>query len=147
MGLWKMRSSQWVGKYLPTKKGAAGQVEHESHVDSFFFTSRVLCIMNSYVRSKQWIIGIISKCWNVMSGEKDSICGETTPGSFIITMHQLMHLYWFVTLWQTRTELCLLSHPSHVAWLWQTFSYFPNWNPLCKDDDFRWFKKLWKICR
>jgi hypothetical protein len=25
----------------------------------------VLCIMNSYIRDKQWIAGIISKCWNV----------------------------------------------------------------------------------
>jgi hypothetical protein len=22
----------------------------------------------------------------------------------------------------------LLSHPTHLTWLWQTFSYFPNWN-------------------
>jgi hypothetical protein len=35
-----------------TEKGAAGQAEHESHVDSFL-TLRVLCIMNSYVRAKQ----------------------------------------------------------------------------------------------
>jgi hypothetical protein len=28
-------------------------------------TSRVLCIMNSYIRNKQRITGIISKCWNV----------------------------------------------------------------------------------
>jgi hypothetical protein len=32
----KMQSSQWVGKNLPKpKKGAAGQVEHEIHVDGF----------------------------------------------------------------------------------------------------------------
>jgi hypothetical protein len=27
----------------------------------------------------------------------------------------------------------------------QTYSYFPNWNPLWKDNNFRWFKRLWKI--
>jgi hypothetical protein len=33
----KVQSSQWVGNISPRpKKGAAGQVEHESHVDSFF---------------------------------------------------------------------------------------------------------------
>jgi hypothetical protein len=36
-------------KYAETEKGAAGQAECESLVDGFF-TSSVLCIMNSYVR-------------------------------------------------------------------------------------------------
>jgi hypothetical protein len=41
-------------KFAETKKGAAGQVERESHVDGFILlTSRVLCIINSYVRGKQ----------------------------------------------------------------------------------------------
>jgi hypothetical protein len=53
----------------------------------------------------------------------------------------------FVSFWPTQTQLCFLSHPIHLTWLWQTFSYFPNWNPLWKDDDFRWFKRLQKICR
>jgi hypothetical protein len=39
-------------KFAETEKGAAGQVERESHVHGFF-TSRVLCIMNSYVRGKE----------------------------------------------------------------------------------------------
>jgi hypothetical protein len=34
-------------KFTETEKGVAGQVERESHVDSFFLTLRVLCIMNS----------------------------------------------------------------------------------------------------
>jgi hypothetical protein len=62
----KMQSSWWVGKYSSRpKKGMAGQVKRESHDDSFFLTLRVLCIMNSYVRGKQWITSIILKCWNV----------------------------------------------------------------------------------
>jgi hypothetical protein len=40
-------------KFAKTKKAAAGQVERESHVDSFSLTSRVLYIMNSYIRDKQ----------------------------------------------------------------------------------------------
>jgi hypothetical protein len=40
-------------KFAETGKGAAAQVEHESHVDGFF-TSRVLC-----VRGKQRIACII----------------------------------------------------------------------------------------
>jgi hypothetical protein len=36
-----------------TEKGAAGQVGRESYVAGFLLTSRVLCIMNSYVRCKQ----------------------------------------------------------------------------------------------
>jgi hypothetical protein len=39
-------------KFARTEKGAAGEVKHNSHVD-FFFTSRVLCIMNSYTMGKQ----------------------------------------------------------------------------------------------
>jgi hypothetical protein len=35
--------------------------------------------------------------------------------------------------------------PTPLTWLWQTFSYFLNWNPLWKDDDFRLFKRLRKI--
>jgi hypothetical protein len=27
---------------------------------------------------------------------------------------------------RTQTQLCFLSHPSHLTWLQQTFSYFPN---------------------
>jgi hypothetical protein len=36
---------------------------------------------------------------------------------------------------------------THLTWLRQTFSYFPNWNPLWKDDDFRRFKRSQKIRR
>jgi hypothetical protein len=43
--------------------------------------------------------------------------------------------------------LCLLSHPTHLTWLRQTFSYFPNWNPLWKDDEFIRSKRLRKIRR
>jgi hypothetical protein len=32
----------------------------------------------------------------------------------------------FVTFWPTRTQLCFLSHPTHLTWIRQTFSYFPN---------------------
>jgi hypothetical protein len=39
-------------KLSKTEKGASGQVEREG-VDGFFFKSRVLCIMNSYIRDKQ----------------------------------------------------------------------------------------------
>jgi hypothetical protein len=59
MGLWIRCENEnaaftmgWK-KFTKTEKGAAGQVESESHVDSFFLTSMVLFIMNSYVRGKQ----------------------------------------------------------------------------------------------
>jgi hypothetical protein len=60
--------------------------------------------------------------------------GETTPGSSIMTMRQLMHRYWFVTFWPARTQLCFLSHPTHLISLRQSFTCFPNWNPLWKND-------------
>jgi hypothetical protein len=31
--------------------------------------------------------------------KKDVICGEKTPGYSIMTIHRLMHRYWFVTFW------------------------------------------------
>jgi hypothetical protein len=79
-----------------------------------------------------------------MSGEKDLSCGETTPGSCIMTIRHFMNHYWFLTFWLTRTQLRFLSHPTRLTWLRQTFSYFPNWNPLWMDD-FRRFKRLRKI--
>jgi hypothetical protein len=70
MGLWIWCGNEnavftvdWK-KFAETEKDAAGQVERERHVDNVFLTSRMLCIMNSYIRGKQWIAGIISKCWN-----------------------------------------------------------------------------------
>jgi hypothetical protein len=77
-----------------------------------------------YVRDKEWIACIFSKCWNVwekMSGEKDLRCGETTPGSSITTMRHLMHCYWFLNFWPARTQLCFLNHSTHLTWLRQTF--------------------------
>jgi hypothetical protein len=62
---------------------------------------------------------------------------ETAPGASIMTVCQLMHHYWFMTFWPTQTHLCFLSHPTHLTWFQQTFSYFPNWNLLWKNDDFR----------
>jgi hypothetical protein len=59
MGLWIWRGNEnatfTVGwkKFPKTEWDVAGQVKCESHVDGFvFFTSRVLCIMNSYVRGQ-----------------------------------------------------------------------------------------------
>jgi hypothetical protein len=59
MGLWEKCGNEnsvftmgWK-KFAETEKGAVGQVKCESHVDGVFFTSRVLCIMNSYIRGKQ----------------------------------------------------------------------------------------------
>jgi hypothetical protein len=49
--------------------------------------------------------------------------------------------------WPTRTQLCFLSHPTHLTCLRQTSPYFPNWSPFWKDDDFRRFKTLLKIRR
>jgi hypothetical protein len=34
-----------------------------------------------------------------------------------------------------------------LTWPWETFSYFTNRNALWKDNDFRQFKRLWKIHR
>jgi hypothetical protein len=59
MGLWIRCGNKNVvftidwKKFAEIKKGMAGQVKCENHVDSFPFTLRVLCIMNSYVRDKQ----------------------------------------------------------------------------------------------
>jgi hypothetical protein len=36
-------------KFAETEKGVAGQDRRESHVDGFFLTSRVVCIMISYI--------------------------------------------------------------------------------------------------
>jgi hypothetical protein len=47
-----------------------------------------------------------------------------------------------VTFWPTRTQLRFHSHPTHLTRLWQTFCYFPKWNPLWKDDDWRDYGKF-----
>jgi hypothetical protein len=58
MGLWILCGNENVvftvgwKKFAETEKGAAHQAESESHVDGFF-TTRVLCISNSYIRGKQ----------------------------------------------------------------------------------------------
>jgi hypothetical protein len=39
--------------FAKTEKGAEGQVERKSHVDVFFLISRVLCLINSYIKDKQ----------------------------------------------------------------------------------------------
>lgn len=84
-----------------------------------FFTSRVLCIINSYVRDKQRNAGFISKSWKVhekMSGEEDLSCGETIPGSSITTMHQPMYCHWFVISdWEIRKSLPEPGQVSTVA--------------------------------
>jgi hypothetical protein len=69
---------------------------------------------------------------------------RNTPGSSIVKMHQFMHHYWFVTFWPTWTQLCFLNQPTHMTWLGQAFSYFPNWNSFWKDDsdDSRDYRKF-----
>jgi hypothetical protein len=56
MGLWMFCGNEnavftmgWK-TFAESEKGAAGQGEFESHVDDFYFTLRVLCIVTSYVR-------------------------------------------------------------------------------------------------
>jgi hypothetical protein len=157
---WNMDIRIWCGnenavftmgwkKFSETEKGAMSLVERESHFDNFFW-HRGCCV--------SWILsqGQTVNCWYYLevlkrlreiSGEKYLSCGETTPGSSILIIHQFMHRYWFVTFWLTWTQLCFLSHPTHLTSLRQTLSYFPNWNPLRKDGNFRRFKRLRKIRR
>jgi hypothetical protein len=58
----KMQPSQWVGKNSQRPKEARQVRLNVKVMLIYFLTSRVLCIMNSYIRNKQRITGIISKC-------------------------------------------------------------------------------------
>jgi hypothetical protein len=101
MGLWIRRGNEnavftmGLKKHAETEKGAAVQVECESHVDGFF-TPKVLCIMK-FLRQGQtvnrWYYLEVLKRLRENVTRKDFSCGETTPGSSIMTMRQLMHCY------------------------------------------------------
>jgi hypothetical protein len=127
--MWKWKCSLHSGleKIAKTEKGAAGQVERESH--GGFFTSRVLCVMNSYIRGKQWIADIISKCWNVKE-KKTSVVEKqllVPPSrqyarSFIATESWLFGQHKH----NCASSAIILTWPGSG----RPFSYFPNWNPL-----------------
>jgi hypothetical protein len=82
-------------KFAETEKGIVGQVECESHVYGFFDIKNV--VHHKFLHQGQtvnrWYYLEVLKWLRKMSGEKDLSCGETTPGSSIMTMHQLMHHY------------------------------------------------------
>jgi hypothetical protein len=113
-------------------------------------TSKVLCIINSLSGANSGLL-VLSwsaetskrKCWekNTSVVEKQLLVPPSCQraSSWIATDSRIF--------WLTRTQLCFLNHPTHMTWLLQTFSYFWNWNPLWKDDDFRRFKILLKIHR
>jgi hypothetical protein len=61
-----------------------------------FFTLRVLCIMNSYIgiNSESLVLSLDAETSKRKCQEKKGLsCGETTPGSSIMTMRHLMLCY------------------------------------------------------
>jgi hypothetical protein len=80
-------------KFAKTEMGTAGQVEHESHVDSFF-TSRG-AVHHEFLRQCQtvnrWYYVKVLKHLTENVMRKRHQLGETTPGSSIMTMSQLLH--------------------------------------------------------
>jgi hypothetical protein len=61
----KMQYSQSVGKNSLIPKKVLHVRSNVKVMLTVFLDIEGLCIMNSYVRSKQWIASIILKCWNI----------------------------------------------------------------------------------
>jgi hypothetical protein len=92
----KMQSSQWVGKNSPRpKKGVAGQVKRESHVDGFFDIEGVVHheFLHQGQTMNRWYYLEVLKRLRENVRRKDLACGERTPGSSITAMLQLMRRY------------------------------------------------------
>jgi hypothetical protein len=135
--------------FTENEKGVAGQVERESHVDGFLL-HRGCCaswILTSGTNNESLALSRSAE----MSKRK---CQEEKTSA--VEKQRLVSPSWQCASWcivtdswlfGQRTQLCFLNHPTHLTWLRQTFSYFPNWNPPSKDDDFGRSKRLRKILR
>jgi hypothetical protein len=149
--MWKRKCSLHNGleNYSPRPKKARRVRLNVKVTLTFFFFDIESVVHHEFLRQGETVNRwYFLECWNVyeeLSGEKGLSCGETAPGSSIMTMCQLMHRYSFVTFWPTRTQLGFLGHPTHLT-CGRLLSYFPNWNPLWTDD-FRRFNRFRKIRR
>jgi hypothetical protein len=122
----KMHTSQWVGKNSSRSKKDWWVRSNVKVMLTVSFDIKGV-VHREYLRQGQTVnrwyyLEVLKR----LREEKDPSCGETTPGFSIMTMHRLMHRYCFVTFWPTRTQLCFLSHPTHLTRLRQTFSFSPN---------------------
>jgi hypothetical protein len=89
----KMQSSQWVGKkFAETEKCGAGQVEREIHVDGFFFDIEVFWHHDFLCQEQKVNLEVLKRLRENVR-RLDLSCEETTPGSSIMTMRQIMHRY------------------------------------------------------
>lgn len=110
--IWKQKCRSHIDLQKIQRPKKACHEFHESHE---IFLYWYVCILNSYVIDRLQMAAIIFKCWNVwekMSGGKHLSCGETTPNSSILTIHQLAQLlnHYF---WQKLTQLWFLSHHTY----------------------------------
>jgi hypothetical protein len=145
----KMLSSQWIGKISPRPKNGRRVRSNVKVTLTDFFWHRgcyASWILTSGENSDHWYYLEVLKHLRENIRRKNHSCGETTPGSSIMTTHQLMHHYdsWLFGQHENNgaSPATLLTWPGSG-----TLSYFPNWNPLWKDDHFRRFKRLRKIRR
>jgi hypothetical protein len=118
-------------KFAETEKGAAGQVERESHVD-FFYIEGV--VHHEFLREGQTVnrwyyLEVLKRLTENVKKKKTELWKnnswflhhENAPANASLLIRDFL---------PKRTQLCFLSHPNHLTWLRQTFSFFPNLNPL-----------------
>jgi transposase len=152
MGLWIRCGNEntvftWVGKDSPRPKKERRVRSNVSHFDGFFLTSRMLCIMNSYVRanSESLVLSRSAETSKRICQDKRrqlrrnnswflhhdcASSGITLIRDFLANTNTTVlpqppyspelapqASQWFVTFWPTRTQLCFLSHPTHLTWL------------------------------
>jgi hypothetical protein len=125
----------------------AGQVEHEDHADGFFWNWRCCAswILTSRVNSESLVLSQIAETPKRNCKEKKTSVVEKQllgPPSWQCASSCNATDSWLLA----NTNTTVLPQPPYsLTWLRKT-SYFQTWNPLWKDD-FRWFKRWWKIRR
>jgi hypothetical protein len=101
MGLWIRCGKEnaffiiYWKKFAETEKDMARHVERESRVEGFFQIAGV--VHHEFLHQGQtlnhWYYLEVLKRLRENATKKDLSCGETTPGSSIVTMCPLMYCY------------------------------------------------------
>jgi hypothetical protein len=132
MWKWKCSLHNWLEKFAETEKCAAGQGERQSHVDGFFLY-RGCClawILTSEANSESLVLSRSAEASKRRQQKRTPVVGKQLLGP---------------PTWQCASS-CIASdsllfgfqsHPTHLTWLRQTFSYFPNWKETLKGRRFQ----------
>jgi hypothetical protein len=145
-----MQSSQWVVKNSPRPKKARRVRSKVKVMLAGFFWHRGCCaswILTSGANSESLVLSRSAETSKRYFQEKKPQFWRNNSW-FLHDDNAPAHASLLIRdFWPIRTQLCFLSHRTHLTSLRQTFSYYPNWNLLWRDDDFTRFKRLRKIRR